>query len=142
MAHAGPSITITSFTNALAFFFGSTTNLPALSDFCIFACLCVLCLYLSVLTIFVSIIAFDTKRIDNKKGECCGLCCCREDTKICCKGYFLSDKQKDFSGISSKGTQVASESIEDAKKPDENTSPNVSPSLFRDERVMSPDSSP
>lgn len=34
MRHAGPSITITSFTNALAFFFGSTTSLLALKSFC------------------------------------------------------------------------------------------------------------
>ena len=30
--HAGPSITITSFTNALAFYFGSTTSLVAISS--------------------------------------------------------------------------------------------------------------
>ena len=131
MAHAGPSITITSFTNALAFYFGSTTRLPALSDFCVFACLCVLCLYLAVLTIFVSIISFDTKRVSNRKGECCGLCCCTEDAKICCKGYFLSDKQKEHSGIPVNSKKKTVENIEDAKKPIEMTSPDVSPSLSR-----------
>ena len=34
LKHAGPSITITSFTNALAFYFGSTTSLIALRSFC------------------------------------------------------------------------------------------------------------
>ena len=34
MRHAGPSISITSLTNALAFFFGSTTSLLALRSFC------------------------------------------------------------------------------------------------------------
>jgi len=92
MSHAGPSITITSFTNILAFYFGSTTKLPALSDFCVFACLCVLCLYLSVLTIFLPMVSWDTKRIEARKGECFGLCCCAEDSKICFKGSFLSDK--------------------------------------------------
>ena len=92
MAHAGPSITITSLTNILAFYFGSSTKLPALSEFCIFACLCVLCLYLAVLTIFLSIMAWDVKRVHRRKRECCGLCCCSEDSVICCRGYFLSDK--------------------------------------------------
>ena len=139
MAHAGPSITITSFTNALAFYFGSTTKLPALSDFCIFACLCVICLYLSVLTIFVSIMAFDTKRINNRKSECCGLCCCSEDSRICCKGYFLSDKQKEHSGLEEISKKEAAANLEDAKKPGDLTSPDVSPVLSS---VSSPSPSP
>ena len=61
--HAGPSITITSFTNVLAFFFGSTTSLIALSSFCAFACSCVMMLYITVLIIFVPFMAWDTRRI-------------------------------------------------------------------------------
>ena len=52
MKHAGPSITITSLTNALAFYFGATTSLIALRSFCVFACTCVIMLYLTVLTVF------------------------------------------------------------------------------------------
>ena len=108
LSHAGPSITITSFTNALAFYFGSTTSLIALRSFCLFACTCIFMLYLTVLTIFTPVIAWDTRRITAKKGDCCGCCCCKEDTWICCDGYFLSDKQKEFSGTKTKG--VAPES--------------------------------
>ena len=97
MRHAGPSITITSFTNALAFYFGSTTSLIALKSFCLFACVSIIMLYVTVVLIFTPVMAWDTRRINAKRGDCCGLCCCAEDTWICCKGYFLSDKQKVFS---------------------------------------------
>ena len=99
MAHAGPSITITSLTNMLAFYFGSSTAIPALSEFCIFAGFCVLTLYLIVLSYFLCFIAWDAKRVAKRNKECCGLCCCKEETLCCCKGYFLSDKQKKWSGL-------------------------------------------
>ena len=90
--HAGPSITITSFTNALAFYFGSTTSLIALRSFCQFAAVSIIMLYFTVLTIFTPIMAFDTRRVQRRKGDCHGLCCCSEDTLICCRGFWLSDK--------------------------------------------------
>lgn len=92
MSHAGPSISITSFTNVLAFYFGSSTAIPALSDFCVFAGFCVLTLYLLVLTYFLCFIAWDVKRVAKRNKECCGLCCCKEDALCCCRGKFLSDK--------------------------------------------------
>ena len=91
-AHAGPSITITSFTNCLAFYFGSMQPLPALSDFCVFAGLCVICLYGAVLTIFLCIVAWDVKRVSKYNRDCCGCCCCKEDSIICCGGRCLSEK--------------------------------------------------
>ena len=99
MMHAGPSVSITTFTNVLAFYFGTMTPIPALSDFCIFAAFCVLVLYLAVLSLFLCIMAWDTERIGKKKGECCGACCCKEDTILCCRGRYLSKKQKEYSGI-------------------------------------------
>ena len=92
MTHAGPSITITSFTNALAFFFGGFTSLEALNSFCFFACTMVLCLYLSVLTLFSAAMVWDLKRMHNRKGDCCGCCRCPEDSPCCCCGKFLSGK--------------------------------------------------
>ena len=98
LRHAGPSITITSVTDALAFFLGSLTTIPALSSFCIFAGYCTIALYLSFLTVFLSWYISDLRRMHNRKGDCCGLCCCKEDALVCCKGYFLTKKQMQFSG--------------------------------------------
>ena len=90
MALAGPSITITSLTDMLAFYFGSSTSTPALSEFCVFAGFCVLTLYLIVLTFFLCIVAWDVNRVAAKKRECCGLCCCKEDSLCFCRGALLS----------------------------------------------------
>ena len=103
MTHAGPSITITSLTNALAFFFGGFTSLKALNSFCFFSCVQVMCLYISVLTIFSSAMVWDLKRMHNRKKDCCNCCCgcckCEEDFVCCCRGRLLSGKQAKFSGL-------------------------------------------
>ena len=52
MVHAGPSITITSVTDGIAFLLGSFTIIPALNSFCTFAGISVVTLYISMLTIF------------------------------------------------------------------------------------------
>jgi Niemann-Pick C1 protein len=59
---AGSSITITSFTNAFAFFLGCSTSLQALSSFCFFAGVGVLMLYVASLTIFSSFMVWDIRR--------------------------------------------------------------------------------
>ena len=92
MMHAGPSITITSLTNSLAFAFGALNSLTALRSFCIFASVCVLMVYLVVMTVFLSVVVWDTERVARRRGECCGLCMCKHDSVICCKGFFLSNK--------------------------------------------------
>ena len=77
MKHAGPSITITSATNSLAFAFGSLTSLPALRSFCYFASVCIFMLYLVVMTVFLCVVVFDTQRVSRKNGECCRLFMCK-----------------------------------------------------------------
>jgi len=62
LRHAGPSITITSFTNVIAFWLGATTSLDALSSFCLFAGVGVLMLYLSSLSIFSTFMLWDVRR--------------------------------------------------------------------------------
>lgn len=90
MQHAGPSITITSLTDAMAFFIGSTSSMLSIKAFCIFCGVTVIMLYLIVITIFLSVVVWDTHRVANRRRECCGLCCCREDSMLFCSGKFLT----------------------------------------------------
>lgn len=62
LKHAGPSITITSFTNAIAFWMGASTSLEALKSFCLFAGTGVMFLYASSLTLYTSFIYWDVQR--------------------------------------------------------------------------------
>ena len=99
LTHAGPSITITSVTDGLSFFIGSLSNSPALGSFCFFCGCCVIMLYFSFLTIFSPWFLEDMRRLHGRKGECFGLCCCKEDSLFVCKGTFLSKRQKKFSKL-------------------------------------------
>ena len=117
MMHAGPSITITSLTNCLAFLFGGLASLLALRSFCIFAACSIFMLYLSVMTVFLAVVVWDTERVGRKKGECCGLCMCKMDSIFCCGGFFLSDKQKAYGSVQ---WPYPSEDKKSEKKDDEN----------------------
>ena len=97
LSHAGPSITITSFTNAVAFFIGAQSSIIALRMFCMFAGFAILMLYYGCLTVFAATLAFDMRRQAKLWGDCCGLCFCAENSYCCCKGYFLSPAQKAYS---------------------------------------------
>ena len=91
-SHAGPSITITSVTGALAFFLGAITPLLAIKSFCIFAAFCVCSLYVCFISIFSAWFVIDLRRMHTLKGDCCGLCCCKLESVFCCKGFFLTTK--------------------------------------------------
>ena len=56
-------------------------------------------LYLTVLTLFLSMLVWDTQRVEKRKADCCRLFCCREDSILFARGHFLSKKQKEFSGL-------------------------------------------
>ena len=99
LTHAGPSITITSVTDGLSFFIGSVANSPALSSFCFFCGCCVVMLYLSFLTIFSPWFLEDMERMHKRRGDCFGLCCCKEDSIFCCRGSFLRKRNKRFSRL-------------------------------------------
>ena len=91
ISHAGPSITITSFTNALAFLSGALSTIPAVRSFCVFAFVCICFLYITVLTVFTPFIYWDTKRVYRRNREAFGLMCCAEDSRLFCRGRMLSE---------------------------------------------------
>ena len=123
--HAGPTITITSVTTFIAFFLGSTSSLIALKSFCQFAAVCSLMLYLCMLTIFVSMMVWDTKRVHrkDKNGDFCGLCICKEDSLLFCKGFCLSVKQKAYSEIKVRKVSDVKARYGDEEKTDESGAP-------------------
>lgn len=96
MKHAGPSITITSFTNILAFFLGATSSLKALQSFCIYTAVGIFFLFLLTITFFSTIFYYDLIRQERLKGDCCGLCFCEENTIMCCNGVFIQENHREF----------------------------------------------
>ena len=110
LGHAGPAITITSMTNALAFAFGALSSLEALKSFCLFASMCIVFLYLLVMTFFLCVVVWDTKRVARKWTECCNILslCCGETNPICCCGAFTTPKQKDYCEVEQSEQKKAS----------------------------------
>ena len=101
LGHAGPAITITSLTNALAFAFGALSSLEALTSFCLFATMCIIFLYIWVMTIFLCVVVWDTERVHKKQTECCNILsvCCGEKNPICCCGVCTTPKQRKWAGV-------------------------------------------
>ena len=54
MKHAGVAVSITTFTDVIAFFIGSNTVLPGLQSFCIYAAVAIFCIYALQITHFVA----------------------------------------------------------------------------------------
>ena len=61
------------------------------------ASITVMTLYLSVFTIFLPLAYWDTYRVSKRRGECFGLCCCKEDSILFCRGKLLSKEQYEYS---------------------------------------------
>ncbi|XP_028417678.1 patched domain-containing protein 3-like [Dendronephthya gigantea] len=74
LKHAGPSITITTLTDLLAFLVGVTTIIPGLRSFCFYAAVGILCDYILQTTFFVAWLSIDARRADKHRDGCC--CCC------------------------------------------------------------------
>jgi predicted RND superfamily exporter protein len=60
MKRAGPTITITATSVVLAFCIGSITSLIALRSFCLFSGVCMFMLYFCMMTVFLSLMVWDT----------------------------------------------------------------------------------
>ena len=54
MKHAGVAVSVTTFTDVIAFFVGSNTLLPGLKSFCVYAAVAIFCIYALQVTHFVA----------------------------------------------------------------------------------------
>ena len=78
MKHAGVSILITSLTDFVAFGIGSTTVLPALQAYCLYAAFGVLFVFLLNITFFAACVVLDHERAELNRADCC--CCIKLKT--------------------------------------------------------------
>ncbi|XP_046405752.1 patched domain-containing protein 3-like [Ischnura elegans] len=70
LMRAGASITVTSVTDIAAFAIGTTTVMPSLRSFCVFAAFGIFFLYIFELTFFVSCVCIDEFRMKAKRDGC------------------------------------------------------------------------
>lgn len=74
MGHAlkeiAPTITAAAFSEFAAFIVGSTTNVPALTNFCLTAAVAVLADYFLQITVFVAVIELDYRRWTGRRLDC------------------------------------------------------------------------
>ncbi len=73
LSQTGPTVTMTSVTNVVAFAVSTLTAFPAIRIFCIYASLCITFAYLFIITFFVAAAKFDADRI--KAGKIDVLLC-------------------------------------------------------------------
>ncbi|XP_023328081.1 Niemann-Pick C1 protein [Eurytemora carolleeae] len=73
MKLGGVAITITSFTDLIAFAIGAITVLPALKSFCLFCAVGIASVYFYTATIFVAFLSIDERRIRAKRNGMCPL---------------------------------------------------------------------
>jgi predicted RND superfamily exporter protein len=69
MADGAVAITVTSLSNAAAFYLGSLSQLPAIQAFCIYAGTGVLFDFLLQITMFAGVLAVDIRRMSNERVE-------------------------------------------------------------------------
>jgi Niemann-Pick C1 protein len=77
MKEIGPSIFVAAFCEALAFFIGMQTDIPALQSFCLVAGLSVVFDFIFQITIFLPALALDKQRISQNRSDV--FCCIKHD---------------------------------------------------------------
>ncbi|KAK3754819.1 hypothetical protein QZH41_002138 [Actinostola sp. cb2023] len=74
MANAGPTITMTTMTDLVAFAVSTWSELPSIQYFCAYAALAILFAYLMIITFFVAMITFDVRRVKAGRRDCFPFC--------------------------------------------------------------------
>ena len=67
--HAGPSITMTSTTDIIAFIITATSDLPSIRWFCIYAAVSITFTYLMIISLFLCLFVYDIKRIEKGRRD-------------------------------------------------------------------------
>jgi len=113
LSHAGVSITITSMTDFAAFAISSTTSLPALSSFCVYAAFGVLFLYFFQILFFTAFLAIDAMRQNANRPDC--LCCITVtlDDNTSVSSTTVSPKVKEVEMVSNEDVGVPSVVVDD-----------------------------
>lgn len=88
LGHAGSAISVTSFTDVVAFIIGASTILPSLQSFCIYAAVGVFVTYLLQITFFIACFTLDTQRIEQKRN---GMLPCIVHENFTSKSFDVSD---------------------------------------------------
>lgn len=73
MKHAGVAVSVTTFTDVIAFFVGSNTLLPGLQSFCVYAAVAIFSIYALQVTHFVAWFSLDQRRQNSQRDGC--ICC-------------------------------------------------------------------
>lgn len=87
MREIGPSIFVAAFCEALAFFIGQRTDIPALSSFCQVAGIAVVTDFIFQITIFLPALYFDRKRIQENRVDV--FCCIKKEKRVPVRKDFI-----------------------------------------------------
>jgi len=68
---SGPSVTLTTVANFAAFIISASVPIPAIQGFCFIMASNVFVIWVALITMFVAMMAVDTRRIQNNKMDCC-----------------------------------------------------------------------
>ena len=82
LAHAATSVTVTSLTDFVAFAISTSSALPALSSFCMYAAVTIAVLFGLQVTFFAASLALDEERQQLRHTDCCP--CCHAACVPCC----------------------------------------------------------
>lgn len=74
MSRTGPTVTMTTVTDLVAFAVSTSSQFPSIQYFCTYAALTIFFAYLLIVTMFVALMSFDVKRIKANRRNCLPIC--------------------------------------------------------------------
>ena len=74
MRHSGPTVTMTTITDLVAFAVSTSTAFPAIKYFCTFAATSITLAYLFIVTFFIAFVTFDIRRMKSGRRDCLPFC--------------------------------------------------------------------